>query len=99
MSAVMPLNRRNCCPHEIQKKIHSNGKIRAVKKASPVLLDQLADACQLGVPAGRAHDHVLSRCNGGVNVVEDAVGCGEIDDQVNGGQLLFCQGGGVCVVR
>src|SRR6266566_7535610 len=41
-------------PDEVEKQTYADRKIRAEKKTSPALLDPLAYACQLGVPAGRA---------------------------------------------
>ena len=82
---------------DIEKEIHANGEIRGIEEASIVLLDELADAVDFFVPAGRADDHILAGFDASLDIRENAVRRGEIDDRVNIMKFVGGEGGGVNV--
>jgi len=67
----------------IEKQIYSHRKIRRENKSCVVPLHQFAHAVEFPIPAGRAHNHVLSGAHASFDMGNDRVRSREIDDCIN----------------
>lgn len=53
-----------------------------------MFLDQPAHTIEFSVPSSRAHDHILPSPHASLDVADDAMRRGEIDDDLDSGQSL-----------
>ena len=92
---------QGCCRGvgNFEKEIHANGKIRRLQKSGVVFFDQLPDAADLSMPAGRADHHILTCPDARFDVGEHVVRSREIDDRVDAAQLLRRERGARGVFR
>src|SRR5450631_263680 len=77
----------------VEEEIHADREVCGVDEACIVLLDQSTDAGDVFVPSGGAHDHVLTGFCAGLDVGEDAVGSGEVDDGVDVAEVFWSERG------
>src|SRR5437763_15086782 len=90
---ILPLHRRSGCLHQVEEQVYSNRKIRTIQKSSPAFFNQFPNLRHFGVPASRAHDHVLSGINACANIFDDAIWRREINYEIVMSQLIFGDGG------
>ena len=83
----------------IEEEIHSDGEVGGVDESRLVPLDEGADAVEVFVPTGGAHDHILAGSGAGFDVGQDDMRCGEVDDGVDVAQVFWCQEGAGSVLR
>jgi len=92
---------------DVEKQIYADRKVCGVHQAGAVGFNQTLDAIYFSVPSGGADDHILAGFGAGFDMVDDAVGRGEIDNYINLAKLfrgegsalfVFCGSGGMDVV-
>src|ERR1051326_7811753 len=81
---------------DVEEQVYADGEVRRIDEADAGLLHKLANTRYLAVPARGGHDHVDARASARFDVVENGVGRGDVDGDVdaagggNGRPALVC---------
>src|ERR1700686_4315705 len=81
----------------LKKQIHTNGKVRSIKKPGLRREHHLLQSRQLVVPPGRSDDKVLTGSYASFSVSPNRRRSGEVNDYIDGGQEFGRQSTRSCV--
>ena len=88
LSRVVVTQRCSGGPRDVKKQIYSYRKICPVNESGTLVLDELFYAIYFFVPSCGPNDHILARFDASLDMSDNAVGSGEINDHINVAQLV-----------
>jgi len=83
---------------EAEELLHADGEVGAIEKRAALLCEGL-QLVEVFVPAGGADDDAAAERKHGADVFKGCAGSGEVDDDIDAGEVGRGEGGGVLVFR